>query len=122
MLSRSLRSLTELATKLLKDGPVKTGVSPRRVRVQFGGEYIADSLNPAYVWEHKYFPQYYFKLDQVKKVRWGNDIIEGKACLGTVDVDGKSSDRVILFKDGPLKDLVRIEFAAMGELSCRLIR
>ncbi|KZV94719.1 DUF427-domain-containing protein [Exidia glandulosa HHB12029] len=39
--------------------------SPRRVRVMWQGEWIVDTTEAQYVWEHKYYPVYYFLAKDV---------------------------------------------------------
>jgi len=41
-------------------GRVRVEDGHKRVRVYLGGELVADTLNPKYVWEKPYYPTYYF--------------------------------------------------------------
>lgn len=52
-------NLVELGRRLLEDGPVKTLHTPRRVRILFNGEWVADTTSAILVWEHPYYPYYY---------------------------------------------------------------
>lgn len=47
-------SETELADKLVKEGPHKQEPTNRRVRALLGGKWIFDTLEATYVWEHPY--------------------------------------------------------------------
>lgn len=42
---------------------IETG--PKRTRTYLAGIVVADTIQPRLVWEHRYFPQYYFPLDDV---------------------------------------------------------
>lgn len=48
---------SELAEKLVKDGPHKKEPANRRVRALLGGKWIFDTLDAQYVWEHPYCRQ-----------------------------------------------------------------
>ena len=47
-------------------GRVRVEDGHRRVRVYLGGELVADTLNPKYVWEKPYYPTYYFPPSDVQ--------------------------------------------------------
>ncbi len=47
-------------------GRVRVEDGRKRVRVYFGGELIADSINVKMVWEKPYYPVYYFPADDVR--------------------------------------------------------
>lgn len=49
-----LSSETELAEKLVKEGPHKKELANRRVRALLGGKWIFDTLDAQFVWEHPY--------------------------------------------------------------------
>lgn len=77
-------------------------VSQKRVRVYAGGRLVADSKSPVLVWEIPYYPTYYLPAtDVLATVTDGGDVV-----VGDVTVPGAAR------RDG---DLVRLEFAAMGE-------
>ncbi|EGN91912.1 hypothetical protein SERLA73DRAFT_191826 [Serpula lacrymans var. lacrymans S7.3] len=38
---------------------------PKRIRVLFHGKYIVDTLNAKLVWEHAYYPSYYFPVSDL---------------------------------------------------------
>lgn len=58
-------SILELGKRLLKQGPEKIVDTPRRIRVLFAQEWIADSTSAVFVWEHPFYPQYYLPLSSV---------------------------------------------------------
>ncbi|KAI0475235.1 DUF427-domain-containing protein [Xylariaceae sp. FL0804] len=61
-------SLPDLARRLLRDGPERTlATAPRRVRIQLGGEMVADTTAALLVWEHPYYPTYYVPLESLKR-------------------------------------------------------
>lgn len=60
------RSLKELVRQLAKNGPVKAMHTPKRIRLLFGGAFIADTAAAAsalYIWEHEYYPQFYLPME-----------------------------------------------------------
>ncbi|CAJ2509406.1 Uu.00g144320.m01.CDS01 [Anthostomella pinea] len=56
---RKKPNLPDLAKRLLETGPVKTLPTPRRIRIQLGGAWVADTTAAVYVWEHPFYPYYY---------------------------------------------------------------
>lgn len=111
-------SLARFAAEMLASGPLKKEVTPRRVRVLYNHVIIADTTGANFVWEHPHFPQYYLPTDTVKPglLKKGKPVEgDGSACLATLEVGSRATDRVIVFEKGPLAGLVRFEFGAMGE-------
>jgi uncharacterized protein (DUF427 family) len=45
---------------------IQIELSPKRVRVLLGGEYVADTTGALLVWEHPYYPTYYLPLADVR--------------------------------------------------------
>jgi uncharacterized protein (DUF427 family) len=45
---------------------IRTEVGQKRVRVMLGGEIIADTTRPLLVWEHSFFPNYFFPEADVR--------------------------------------------------------
>ncbi|KAI0143663.1 DUF427-domain-containing protein [Xylariaceae sp. FL1272] len=112
------QNLDELARSLIKKGPVKVlQVSPRRVRIQFGGRWIADTTEAQLIWEHPYYPSYYLPLAAFKDgvLEYPEDQSQAGYTLARLKVDGSSTDRVIVFEGGnsALSNLVRVEFGAV---------
>ncbi|KAI0460581.1 DUF427-domain-containing protein [Xylaria acuta] len=121
------RNLDELARSLLADGPVKTlPAAPKRVRIQLGGRFVADTTRAVYVWEHPYYPTYYVPLSSFEAgvLSYPGSTGGGEKgySLATLSVsDGSSTDRVVVFSNdgddndgsGVLAGLVRVEFGAV---------
>lgn len=75
--------------------------SPRRVRVQFNGAWIADSTNAQLLYETRHLPVYYFPRADVRM-----DLLtptdhhtfcpyKGKASYWTITVDGRTSENAM---------------------------
>ncbi|OCK85698.1 DUF427-domain-containing protein [Lepidopterella palustris CBS 459.81] len=113
--------LARLAKKLIVEGPQKHERTPRRVRGLLGGHYAFDTIEAHHVWEHPYFPQFYIPATSITsdakltKDSKAVDGTSGSAFLANLSVGDKSTDRVIMFEDGPLKGLVKIDFPAMDQ-------
>ncbi|KAI9881613.1 MAG: hypothetical protein M1830_000177 [Pleopsidium flavum] len=116
-----MTDLSKLASDLLAKGPHKLEPTTRRVRVLFNKIYIADTTSARHVWEHPYYPQYYLPLDSIKPhtltkgkpISHSTNNNDGAAFLGSLRVNDRSTERVLIFEKGPLADLVRLEFGAM---------
>ncbi|KAI1259604.1 DUF427-domain-containing protein [Xylariaceae sp. FL1019] len=111
------QNLDELARSLLKNGPVKVlQVSPRRVRIQFGGRWVADTTEAQLLWEHAYYPSYYLPLAAFENgvLEYPEEQSQEGYKLAKLNAGGASTDRVIVFGggDSPLSNLVRVEFSA----------
>lgn len=124
------QSLTELARKLAKEGPVRTLQTPRLVRILLGGEYIVQTTDALFIWEHPYYPQYYLPKSTILdskapnlKVSQGsgikNDEGQTVAHRYTLSVGKRSTDECIIFASdlsGPAKvlnGLAKINFNAV---------
>jgi hypothetical protein len=111
-------SLEKLAATLITTGPVKVESTPRRVRALFDGIFLFDTTSALHVWEHKYFPQFWVPVSAfAPRVLTKGEPYDpdGVAFRGAVKGKGKSSDRVIISENGPLKGHARVEFKAAGE-------
>lgn len=103
------------------DDEVRIEQSGKRVRVAFGGRFVADTAAPLLVWEHRYYPAYYLPLADVDPdvLVASGDTYEspalGKGTLSAIKVGERvAEDAVVRYQDSPrLRDHVRIEFAAM---------
>jgi hypothetical protein len=111
-------SLETLAASLIKSGPVKVESTPRRVRGIFDGIFLFDTTSAKWVWEHKYFPQFWIPISAVTP----GVLIKGKALdaensafAATVNGKGRETGRVLVFEKGALEGLVRFEFKALGK-------
>lgn len=116
----------------MKNGPRKVLPAERRIRVVFNRTVIIDSTKGSFVWEHDYYPYYYFPLSELKncttrdKKAIKSDGVN-RASVMELTVSGNegrkvkttTTDRVLRFTDdrslGALTGLVRLEFKAMGE-------
>lgn len=62
-------------------------MSPKRVRVIFGGETVADSTSARLVWENPHYPQYYFPREDVSPgVLVPTDVTTEREGLGTAEM------------------------------------
>ncbi len=104
-------------------GRVRVEDGPKRVRVLFGGSYVADTTNVKLVWERPYYPTYYIPLADVRDgvlVDTGDrrhSPSRGDADVHDVVVDGHHAEAAALVYRGPalaeLTDLVRLDWGAM---------
>jgi len=114
---------------LIVNGPHRqASASGRRVRILFNGHFIVDTTKAIHVWEHPRYPQFYVPRDAIKDgeelgltrladVRVSDIVV---AQILKLEVNGKSTDRVIRFVDkqgGKLAGYLRFEFGAMGKIS-----
>ena len=96
---------------------------PKRVRVVFGGEVVADSTRVKLVYEVPYYPQYYFPVDDVRTEVLGasghtmHSPSRGNATLYDIAVGrGAANDVALRYEDSPipeLRDLIRFDWHAM---------
>jgi len=105
-------------------GRVRTEPGHKRVRAYLGGELVADTRAPVLVWEWPYFPVYYIPAAdvQAKLIPAGqteHSPSRGDAEIYHVQVAGATAERAALrYPDSPLedlRDLVRLDWDAMGE-------
>ncbi|KAI1296248.1 DUF427-domain-containing protein [Xylaria venustula] len=109
------KELNELARSLLANGPVKTlPAAPKRIRIGLDGGYAAVTTDAVLVWEHQYYPTYY-----LPKTAFGRELSypvpppgDGYS-LAVLGRGEKKTDRVIVFHQGELAGLVRVEFNAV---------
>ncbi|KAH9994784.1 DUF427-domain-containing protein [Russula vinacea] len=83
----------------------------RRVRVLFGGQYIVDTRKAKLVWEHAYYPSYFFRYPDVPEKFLRNP--KQGATSTTYDLvvaDRTAEDAVTVHNVGNLKDHVKITF------------
>jgi len=93
--------------------------SPRRIRVFFGGKYVVDTQKAKLVWEHKYFPVYYFDAEDLPSTYLRPSAASNK----DVKPDAESYDMIVgesiakgavtKFITGDVAGLVKIESKAM---------
>lgn len=109
----------------------------RRVRVIFNNTVIIDSTKGVFVWEHPWYPHYYFPTSEITNATLSDSDTSAdtgrdshlaavsRLTVAAREDDGikqASTDRVVRFandeKLGPLAGLVRLEFGSMGKPSC----
>ena len=82
-------------------------ISPRRVRVEFGGEVIADSLRTLLVRETKHVPVYYFpkpdvRMDLLSATGHATHCpFKGDASYWTIEAGGKTSENAVWGYEDP---------------------
>jgi uncharacterized protein (DUF427 family) len=105
-------------------GSVKIEPSQKRVRVYLNGELVADTTRPMLVWEWPYYPVYYLPAADVRAElipagKSEHSPSRGDAELLHVRVATATAELGALrYPDSPLtelRDLVRLEWAAMSE-------
>jgi uncharacterized protein (DUF427 family) len=103
---------------------VRVERSPKRVRALLAGQPVADSRNVALVWEHDYYPTYYFPAADVAATLTPTGGTEKISHLGEAEVldisTGASTAagagrRFGTDVDERLHDLVRLDWGAMDE-------
>ncbi|KAF2865456.1 hypothetical protein BDV95DRAFT_652223 [Massariosphaeria phaeospora] len=112
--------LVKLAQKLTSEGPHKYQPTPRRVRGLLNGKYAFDTIGAYHVWEHPYYPQFYvpttsFTSEANLTKETEVDGTNGAAHLGQLSVGDRSTQRVVIFNVGSLKDLVKIDFKELDQ-------
>ena len=105
-------------------GSVRVEQGPKRVRVYLAGRLVADTRRPFLVWEIPYYPTYYLpSADVLAKLTPTGDTehspSRGEAEILDVGVDGATAAGAARrYPDSPLeplRDLIRFNWAEMGE-------
>jgi uncharacterized protein (DUF427 family) len=103
---------------------VRVQRSPKRVRALLGGRPAADSRAVALVWEHDYYPAYWFPAADVAATLEPTGRTEKISHLGAAEVfdvtsgDTRAAGAARRFGsdvDEPLRGLVRLDWDAMDE-------
>ncbi|KZV61645.1 DUF427-domain-containing protein [Peniophora sp. CONT] len=86
----------------------------RRVRVLFGGQYVADAPQPKLVWEHSWYPLYYFPKDTISHeyLKNASQSSNGKSTYDLVVGDKKAEGAVTVFNEGDFAGYVKINFSS----------
>ncbi|KAI0264377.1 hypothetical protein BC834DRAFT_882795 [Gloeopeniophorella convolvens] len=108
-----VRSVASLSHKMPIPFPPAgyTENAQRRVRVLFGGEYIVDTRKAKLVWEHSYFPYYYFHKSDVPEEFLRNPKQGDKLTTFDLTVADRTAEAaVIVHTEGDLKDFVKVTF------------
>ncbi|KAI1817035.1 DUF427-domain-containing protein [Poronia punctata] len=86
-------NINEVAKSLLSKNPVKTlPAHPKRVRILLHDQYVVDTVDAVYVWEHEYYPVYY--LPRKDFIKDALEILDGDTFIG------KNGQRVSFAKLG----------------------
>ncbi|KIK66694.1 hypothetical protein GYMLUDRAFT_37839 [Collybiopsis luxurians FD-317 M1] len=114
-------STTTTTTTFEPPSFIKTHVENclKRVRALFGGALIIDTRKAKLVWEHKYYPQYYFPISELPKkyIDEGSKQVtsEGLTKYDIVVGDRRAKEALTVFgeSDGDLAGLFKIVFDSM---------
>ncbi|GAB1317957.1 hypothetical protein MFIFM68171_08167 [Madurella fahalii] len=105
----------ESGDKIFAKGPWKQEPTNRRVRALVGGQWLFDTLQAEYVWEHPYFPTFYVPLTAIEAGP-GNVTKEtydhGGRWSGTLSV-GDRAIPMTGYDQGTLRGLVHLPPSAM---------
>ncbi len=115
--SASLKErLKGLARELLEKDPLKMERTARRVRVLYDNVYLADSTSAYHVWEHEYYPQFYFRTSELQVNHVSREPIGNDDAVSFVTYKGltRSDGTALMFTKGKLAGLTRFEFGQMG--------
>lgn len=94
----------------------------KRIRAYLGGELVVDTIRPLLVWEHRYYPAYYFPEEDVRTDLLTPDGTahspsRGEATTFTIAAGGKTAPRGALRYDVPrveeLRGAIRLEWHAL---------
>jgi uncharacterized protein (DUF427 family) len=105
-----------------KQGRIEPG--RKRVRAYLAGEIVADTTRPFLVWENRHYPQYYIPAADVRATLIATGETEHRPDLGDAEIldviveRGKAARAARRYPEdlpSPLRDTVRLEFAAMDE-------
>ncbi|KAI4256302.1 MAG: hypothetical protein LQ352_002136 [Teloschistes flavicans] len=112
--------LIELARSLTANGPHKIEPTTRRVRGQFDAHWVFDTTSAYHVWEHPYYPQFYVPTTEIKGFRIVREEAvdhDERVYVASVRPEGQGNHgegkvlrRVLVFEQGQLEGLVRLEF------------
>ena len=105
-------------------GRVRVEPGEKRIRAYLAGRLVVDSIHPVLVWESPYYPTYYLPVADVAAdlIGSGETVTSpsrGTGALYDVLVPGTAAPGAAMrYHDSPiesLRDLVRLEWAAMSE-------
>ena len=96
------------------DRIVRLEPSPRRVRVKFGGEWIADSTDMVLMYESGHLPVYYFPVKDVRL-----DLLhptdhssycqyKGDASYWSIEAGGRTAENAVWAYQTPYNEMVAI--------------
>ncbi len=105
-------------------GSVRVERGPKRVRAYLNGELVADTRRPFLVWERPYYPTYYLPASDVRAAlipagetehspsRGDGEVLHVKVATATAE---RAALRYPASPLEQLRDLVRLDWNAMGE-------
>ncbi|HZD26309.1 MAG TPA: DUF427 domain-containing protein [Alphaproteobacteria bacterium] len=88
---------------------------PRRVRVMFGGETVADSTQVQYLFETRHLPVYYFpredvRMDLMRPTQHSTFCpFKGEASYWTVEAGGKAAENAVWSYEAPFPQTAEIK-------------
>ena len=92
-------------------GRVKVEQGSKRIRVQLGGQTIADTASPLLVWEKPYYPTYYFpaadvRTDLLSESGKARSPSRGPATQFTIDAGGASAPNAAYeHRESPIEEI-----------------
>ncbi len=100
-------------------GRVRVEPGAKRVRAYLGGELVADTTRPLYVWEKPYYPAYYLPVADVRtdllEPDGGVDHSPSRGDGRTFRINGVAG-AAVRYEDSPipeLRDTIRLNWSAM---------
>ncbi len=105
-------------------GRVKLETSAKRIRAYKAGRLVADSSRPTLVWEVPYYPTIYLPVADVRAELEATGAVDHSPSRGDATLHDVVLDELVVkaaaarYLDSPiseLRDLVRLDFAAMDE-------
>src|SRR5271156_2276332 len=104
--SSTFSSLNALAKSLAENAPKMENQS-RRVRVLFNKKIIADTHSAYFVWDNRYYPQYYLPVTDIDTqfFHWVANVEGGEAQILRLEVGDRTTEDVLGFETGVLKGL-----------------
>ncbi|MEL6985444.1 MAG: DUF427 domain-containing protein, partial [Actinomycetota bacterium] len=106
------------------DSPVRSEANHRWVRARVGNQQVIDTTDARYVWEHRYYPQWYIPVGDVNAeiVPTGQTTATERGEAHSVDLllagDTRISDAGWIHPDSPLaelRDRIRLRWEAMDQ-------
>ncbi|XP_006459043.1 hypothetical protein AGABI2DRAFT_217931 [Agaricus bisporus var. bisporus H97] len=89
---------------------------PRRVRALFGGTFVIDSKNTKLVWEHQYYPTFFFPQAEVKKeyLEYNCKQDDDGGVLYDIIIGSERAPlAVTVYNSGTHAGLLKVNFASM---------
>jgi uncharacterized protein (DUF427 family) len=103
-------------------GRIRVEHGSKRIRAYLGNDLVVDTIRPLLVWEHRYYPAYYFPSADVRTELLETDGVARSPRLGegktfTIRAGEREVPRAALRYDEPqleeLRDTIRLEWDAM---------